>query len=133
VRRALLHFDRETKEREESNLRFHYHVHTSLDVIEEKVGSQRKSAVSVNGELYLGILFSVEDYKVYGYQTNTKIRFVIILQGATGEPNIKNWLRELHNIFVTTMSNPFCILNSKIESKSFEENLLKHLKNYSGK
>ena len=47
-------------------------VHTSLDVVEEKIAAGTKNA-SDSRELYLGLLYPTEDYKVYGYVTNTKV------------------------------------------------------------
>jgi len=57
---------------------FHYIVHTSLDVIEEKcLSSTAPSAVKTSDpprDLYLGILYSTEQYKVFGYVTNTSVK-----------------------------------------------------------
>ena len=81
-------------------------MHTSLDVIDEKgaielekaATSQRSCAVNVNkkifsnpsGDLYLGLLFSVEDFKVYGYVTNTKIKFVVVLKDLVGDTHVRS-------------------------------------------
>ena len=51
----------------------HLLVHTSLDVVEEKIATGSKNA-SDSRELYLGLLYPTEDYKVYGYVTNTKVQ-----------------------------------------------------------
>jgi len=111
--------------KEDNGLRFHYHVHTSLDVIDEKVNSVKKPfAPAASADLYLGLLFSVEDFKIYGYRSNTKIKFVAVLKD-TPEANIKSWFRDLHNLFLTTMCNPFCTLKSKIESPKFDAEILK--------
>ncbi len=50
----------------ENELKFYYTVHTSLDVVEEKISSVGggKGANDVR-ELYLGLLYPTEDYKVY--------------------------------------------------------------------
>jgi len=117
----------------ENGLKFHYYVHTSLDVIDEKVNLTKKSFANSNGDLYLGLLFSVEDFKIYGYITNTKIKFVVVLKDVVGDTNIKSWFRELHALFVATMSNPFCSLNSKIESQKFEQTLLRMVVGYERK
>ncbi len=61
---------------------FHYVVHTSLDVIEEKCHSSNPQSVpgakpqDPPRELYLGILYSTEQHKVFGYETNSKIKFI---------------------------------------------------------
>jgi len=111
--------------KEDSGLRFHYHAHTALDVIEEKLTKKPAySTAPLNRELYLGALFTVEDCKVYGYVTNTKIKFVLVLQRVPiGDLFVKNIFRDLHELFIDTMSNPFCKLNSKIESPTFEHKL----------
>ena len=48
----------------QNELKFHYTVHTSLDVVEEKISSVGK-ALADQRELYLGLLYPTEDYKVY--------------------------------------------------------------------
>ena len=48
----------------DNELHFYYTVHTSLDVVEEKISTVRKNANDVR-ELYLGLLYPTEDYKVY--------------------------------------------------------------------
>ncbi|XP_026545547.1 trafficking protein particle complex subunit 2-like protein [Notechis scutatus] len=48
----------------ENELKFHYTVHTSLDVVDEKVSALGKALVDQR-ELYLGLLYPTEDYKVY--------------------------------------------------------------------
>ncbi|XP_046290305.1 trafficking protein particle complex subunit 2-like protein isoform X3 [Marmota monax] len=47
----------------ESELKFHYMVHTSLDVVDEKISTMGKALVDQR-ELYLGLLYPTEDYKV---------------------------------------------------------------------
>jgi hypothetical protein len=40
-------------------------------------------AVATSGsERYLGLLFLTEEYKVYAYVTNTRIKFVLIVDDA---------------------------------------------------
>ena len=52
-------------------LQFHYKVHTSLDVVEEKLSSVGKSSGDVR-ELYLGLLYSSEEHKMYPLITTCK-------------------------------------------------------------
>ena len=53
----------------ENKPKFHYTVHTSLEVVDEKISAMGKALVDPR-ELYLGLLYPTEDYKVYGYMTN---------------------------------------------------------------
>lgn len=48
----------------QNELKFHYTVHTSLDVVEEKISAVGKS-IGDQRELYLGLLYPTEDYKVH--------------------------------------------------------------------
>jgi hypothetical protein len=52
--------------------------------------------VTLQSDPYLGLLFTVEEYKVYGYITNTKIKFVVVLQDCSQEVNMKQ-VRKLVN------------------------------------
>ncbi|CAG8692776.1 13112_t:CDS:2, partial [Ambispora leptoticha] len=56
------------------DLKYHYIAHTSCDVIEERVTSGPKTT-----DAYLGLLYAMEDLAVYGYLTNTRVKFVIVL------------------------------------------------------
>ena len=64
----------------------HYTVHTSLDVVDEKLNvTTSKTSSSVTGdsrELYLGSLYASEHQKVFGYVTNTKIKLVIVVDSS---------------------------------------------------
>ena len=89
----------------EPSLKFHYHVHTSLDVIEEKVNPNKRAVTAAaataaggvsggggsggSGELYLGQLFAVEEYKVFGYITNTKIKLVAVIHETAGDVSLR--------------------------------------------
>ena len=54
----------------ENELKFYYTVHTSLDVVEEKISSIGKNTNDLR-ELYLGLLYPTEDYKVYPFKKQT--------------------------------------------------------------
>lgn len=50
----------------EDELKFTYIVHTSLDVVEERINNVGKTVGDLR-ELYLGLLYPTEDYKVYPF------------------------------------------------------------------
>ncbi|TYK12112.1 trafficking protein particle complex subunit 2-like protein [Cucumis melo var. makuwa] len=58
-------------------LKLHHIVHCSLDVVDERVNNPRKSGPTLN-ETFLGLLYPTENYKVYGYLTNTKVKFIMV-------------------------------------------------------
>ncbi|PWA83955.1 hypothetical protein CTI12_AA161890 [Artemisia annua] len=58
-------------------LKLHHIVHCSLDVVDERVNNPKKSGPMLN-ETFLGLLYPTENYKVYGYLTNTKVKFILV-------------------------------------------------------
>uniref|UniRef100_A0A3P9QGE3 Trafficking protein particle complex subunit 2-like protein n=3 Tax=Poecilia TaxID=8080 RepID=A0A3P9QGE3_POERE len=105
----------------QNELKFHYTVHTSLDVVEEKVSAVGKSLADQR-ELYLGLLYPTEDYKVYGYVTNSKVKFVIVVDSSNTslrDNEIRSMFRKLHNSFTDVMCNPFYNPGDPIQSKAF--------------
>ena len=71
---------------------FHYILHTSLDVIDERTQLSPLAPTAANPgaktsaeplrDLYLGVLYSTEQHKVFGYVTNTNVKFVIIVDAS---------------------------------------------------
>nr|CAB3267223.1 trafficking protein particle complex subunit 2-like protein [Phallusia mammillata] len=110
----------------ENEVNFHFTVHTSLDVIEEKVASLGKStSISTTDlrEFYLGQLYPSEDYRIYGYVTNTKVKFVIVVEAANTQlrdNEVRSMFRRLHNAYTDVICNPFHVPGDKIKSKSFD-------------
>ncbi|CAF0882084.1 unnamed protein product [Brachionus calyciflorus] len=102
----------------EQNLKYWYLIHTCLDVIDEKL---RKVD---NKDLYLGLLYLIEDYRIYGYVTNTKIKIFIVIESSNQQfhdTEIKIMFKKLHAGYISTINNPFCDIGKTIVSKKFEE------------
>ena len=107
---------------------FHYILHTSLDVIEERTTQSGVSNPSNAKpteplrDLYLGVLYSTEQHKVFGYVTNTNVKFVIIVDASNTnirDNEIRQMFRKLHNGYSNLLYNPFYVPGTKIESKKF--------------
>uniref|UniRef100_A0A669C7Y5 Trafficking protein particle complex subunit 2-like protein n=2 Tax=Oreochromis TaxID=8139 RepID=A0A669C7Y5_ORENI len=99
-----------------------FSLHTSLDVVEEKISAVGK-ALGDQRELYLGLLYPTEDYKVYGYVTNSKVKFVIVVDSSNTslrDNEIRSMFRKLHNSFTDVMCNPFHNPGDTIQSKAFD-------------
>ncbi|SGY20546.1 BQ5605_C016g08090 [Microbotryum silenes-dioicae] len=87
------------------DLKWQYAAHTSLDFFEE-----RESPAAKTVDCYLGLLYTMEDYAVYGYQTNTRVKFVLILAMADAvvrDIDVKTIFRAIHNTYIAYLSNPF--------------------------
>lgn len=111
-------------------LQFHYKVHTSIDIIEEKLNIGNKTAVDTR-DLYLGLLLTTEEFKIYGYATNTKIKFVIVLPSSNllfRDNEIKMLFKRLHTAYSNAVCNPFYVPGSSINSKSFESSVMEIMK-----
>ncbi|GAA5925804.1 trafficking protein particle complex subunit 2-like protein [Sporobolomyces koalae] len=92
----------------QNDLKWHYAAHTALDFFDE-----RESPAAKTTESYLGLLYAMEDYAVYGYQTNTRIKFVVILALADAvirDVDVKTIFRAIHNAYISYISNPFTAL-----------------------
>ncbi|KAK7868786.1 hypothetical protein R5R35_003631 [Gryllus longicercus] len=107
----------------ELELQFHYKVHTSLDVVEEKLSSAGINTGDVR-ELYLGLLYSTEEHKIFGYVTNTKIKFIVVVESANTllrDNEVRTMFRRLHNLYTDVVCNPFYIPGDPITSKNFDD------------
>nr|SVE77342.1 EOG090X0HN8 [Daphnia lumholtzi]SVE77963.1 EOG090X0HN8 [Daphnia lumholtzi]SVE78592.1 EOG090X0HN8 [Daphnia lumholtzi] len=100
-------------------LQFHYIMHTCIDFVEEKIIQSNKSGSDVR-ELYLGLLYSSEEVKAYGFVTNTKIKIVIIIDSTNSllrDNEIRAIFRKLHNAYTELVCNPFYTPGDPITSK----------------
>jgi len=107
----------------EQELSLQYSLHTSLDVVEEKLTNSNKSSGADNRELYLGSLYSSEHQKVFGYVTNTRIKFIIITDNNNStlrDNEIRQMFRKLHTAYTNIMANPFYIPGENITSTKFD-------------
>lgn len=90
--------------------------------VEEEVSAMGKALVDQR-ELYLGLLYPTEDYKVYGYVTNSKVKFVMVVDSsntALRDNEIRSMFRKLHNSYTDVMCNPFYNPGDCIQSRAFD-------------
>ncbi|KAL8240290.1 hypothetical protein R6Q59_013645 [Mikania micrantha] len=107
-------------------LKLHHIVHCSLDVVDERVNNPKKSGPMLN-ETFLGLLYPTENYKVYGYLTNTKVKFILVTTDLdVRDADVRNisFFRRFHSAYLYAVSNPFHVPGKKITSKTFAERIL---------
>ncbi|XP_064395358.1 trafficking protein particle complex subunit 2-like protein isoform X2 [Halichondria panicea] len=101
-----------------------YLVHASIDVVEEKISALTSSKSSNDPrEHYLGLLYPSEQYKIYGYATNTRVKLIIVTENTTSQSRdiqIKALFKSLHVAYTDMLSNPFYTPGTKINSKVFD-------------
>ncbi|KAI8099230.1 Sedlin, N-terminal conserved region-domain-containing protein [Halteromyces radiatus] len=93
------------------DLKYHYIAHTSIDIIEERVTNGPKQL-----DLYLGLLYAMEDLAVYGYMTNTKVKFIVVISvtdGVIRDTDMKAIFRKIHQAYVSHVCNPFYTMDSQ--------------------
>ncbi|CAH8584916.1 unnamed protein product [Heterobilharzia americana] len=100
---------------------YHFKAHSALDVIEDKLSRRTASGTHDQLEQYLGLLYPMEDHRIYGYVTNTKIKFIMIfeshilssqssqsgLQTHTRDVDIRAMFQRLHSAYVNLVCSPF--------------------------
>ncbi|GLV36337.1 uncharacterized protein CBL_08831 [Carabus blaptoides fortunei] len=109
----------------DEELNFQYKVLSSLDVVDEKLSNNAKTGADIR-ELYLGLLYSMETHKIYGYVTNTKIKLIIVVDSSNTslrDNEVRSMFRKLHSLYADVVFNPFYIPGDAIMSKSFDRNV----------
>ncbi|KAG9289799.1 hypothetical protein G9A89_015379 [Geosiphon pyriformis] len=102
-----------------SDLKYHYIAHTSCDVIEERVNAGPKTT-----DAYLGLLYAMEDLAVYGYLTNTRVKFIVVLavpDAIIKDLDMKIIFYKIHTVYINQVCNPFYNIDGSksIVSKRF--------------
>ncbi|OWA53607.1 putative Trafficking protein particle complex subunit 2-like protein [Hypsibius exemplaris] len=110
-------------------IKFHFMLHSALDVVEEKSQPLPKTPGSISGadlrELYLGLLYpSSDEVRVYGYCANTRMKMILIVEASNTtlrDNEIRTMFRRLHVAYSNMIMNPFYDVGQPISSKSFHD------------
>lgn len=111
----------------DKELELQYRVHAALDVVEEKCQPVVKG-IPDGKELYLGLLYSTESHKIYGFVTNTKIKFILVIDSgniALRENEVRAMFRNLHMLYTDAVCNPFYLPGEPLNSKKFDRSIQK--------
>ena len=87
------------------DLKYHYIAHTACDSVDERANATQKS-----GDPYLGLLYTVEDLAIYGYMTNTRIKFIVVVSVAENivkDTDMRSVFKKIHASYIALVSNPF--------------------------
>ena len=109
----------------EEQVRYHLIMHTALDHVEERVAAQRQAAASGVPErmdMYLGMLYPIEQLRVYGLLTNCRVKLIAVVDDEEPkETELRALFRRLHALYVDAVSNPFHTYGSELDgSASFQ-------------
>lgn len=65
-------------------------------------------AASAKLDPYLGLLYPIEDLRVYGYSSTSKVKFIAVLDDEeVKDAEMRAFFRRLHGLYVDTVANPF--------------------------
>lgn len=107
-------------------LRFNFIVHAALDFVEEKVqghvGAAGGGGSTSKHDLYLGMMYPVQELRVYGYMTNSHIKLIAVLdEDEVKDDQMRALFRRLHALYTDTVANPFYSPDAELsESASFD-------------
>ncbi len=76
---------------------------------------------------YLGVLCPVDDFKVYGYVTATRMKLLLVVEDPAErlrDVDVKQYFSALHTLLVNAVSNPFAEIGEPLVSASFEKAVL---------
>lgn len=109
--------------------KFHCIVHCSLDAVEEKVLLRR--APGEVPDLYLGLLYPTEEYRVYGYITNSHTKLIVVLdEFSPREDLLAKVFKAMHHLYADTTSCPFYTYGLPITSRSFADEVASIVRGY---
>ncbi|KAL4702911.1 hypothetical protein ACJJTC_005139 [Scirpophaga incertulas] len=119
----------------DSELSRQWLVHTALDALEERLSSANSNNTAPNAttprpdlrDLYLGLLYSTDMHKIYGFVTNTRIKFVLVTSSTSPsgsnirDAEVRTALRRLHALYADAICNPFHLPGEQIISQKFDK------------
>lgn len=71
--------------------------------------------------MYLGQLFPIDDYKVFGSYTNTQLKLILVCNHTTTEVlGMKETTSALWSAFVSAIQNPFQETGKPVRSKRLD-------------
>ena len=86
--------------------------------------TKSKTAPIQDAGYYLGLLYPIEEYRVYGFLTNTKCKLILVLDDTeVKDHEIKQLFRVFHQLVTEALSNPFYKQDEQIQSKKFDKNV----------
>ena len=131
------------------SVRHRFVLHSALDRLEQLTtnpdGTTKKNKINNNNAKnnnFLGLLLPIEETRVYGYITNTKIKFILIVEddGDNSDVEIQRLLNDIHESYIQDIMNPFREQCAAVKttnnttpslcSNQFDDRIQKHIANF---
>lgn len=91
---------------------YHFVLHAALDAVEEQEWS--------TNSMHLGVVDRFNNYQVSAFTTAAHIKFLLLHDGR-GDEVIRNFFKDVYEIYIKVMLNPFFISTAKITSSLFQQ------------
>eukprot|EP00271_Cylindrocystis_brebissonii_P006017 TRINITY_DN18546_c0_g1_i1.p1 TRINITY_DN18546_c0_g1~~TRINITY_DN18546_c0_g1_i1.p1 ORF type:complete len:153 (+),score=10.63 TRINITY_DN18546_c0_g1_i1:569-1027(+) len=108
-------------------LKFHCIVHCALDVVYERATISKKPSPAggpAANDTYLGLLCPTEDYFVYGYLSNTRVKFIAVVNDQdVPEKEMRSFFHRIHAAYIDAASNPFHVPGRRLTSPALGERI----------
>mmetsp|Transcript_25352 Transcript_25352/g.37435 ORF Transcript_25352/g.37435 Transcript_25352/m.37435 type:complete len:187 (+) Transcript_25352:14-574(+) len=128
-----------SKRAKECSLRQQFILHSALDRFEELAGPPpgfgwREPGSTGTDAMWVGLLCPVEEMRVYGYMSTTKVKFLAVvedlmpsqlIQHNVVDKEVKKLMIMIHQLYIEYTLNPFSKIGDvKISSPKFDESVL---------
>ncbi|RMZ53210.1 hypothetical protein APUTEX25_005199, partial [Auxenochlorella protothecoides] len=100
---------------------YHFVLHAALDAVEEQEWAFPS--------MHLGVVDRFNNFQVSAYSTAAHIRFMLLHDGRSDDA-IKSFFKDVHELYLKVMMNPFFTFSSKITSASFHQKLKQQARLY---
>ena len=66
-------------------------------------------------DCYLGLLYPIEELRVYGFQTNCRAKLIAVLdEEEVKETEMRALFRRLHGLYIDAICNPFHVPDTEL-------------------
>jgi hypothetical protein len=112
----------------EESLHLQMVLHSSLDSIDEK---RRKGNLgAVGADMYLGHLLAFDDYKIFGFVSNTQTKALIVCDIGSSESGVRESIQLLYNAYIIAIQSPFQETSMPVTSRKFIFNVQQIIQKY---
>lgn len=114
----------------EEAAKLHSAIFAGVDVLTERVRMERppvlpaRSAApsAATADPFLGLLCTVEEWKVFGSASNSGLRVVAVIRDVLlREDAVRDLFKRLQALWIDAVCNPFAPLDGRVVSPGFEE------------